>query len=237
MANASSRIQPAPRRSAFTLIETALSTVIIGVGVLAVVEAQQSFLQRNSWSTGGAAATYLANEVRELTQRFPRHDRFSGGIYFLNEADAATFTGWGPEAGETNPPDLDDLDDLDGAVFGNAAPLPDDFTMTRRYDGPINAFAEVIPETLYDGSTETTVTGGVTTPVPMRGWTQIVTVNKVNPTDITEEVADNARVLQGASTLRAVHRYPVRISVTVLRQPDPAQDPEVMTTVSWVVMP
>lgn len=223
----------------FTLLEAALATIIIGVGVLAVVEAQQSFLQRNAFSTGSATATYLANEVREMTRSWPRHDRFSGGLYLIDPADPSTLAGWGREPGETTVNDLDDLDDLDGAVFGDATVFPAGFTMTRRYSGPINAFGEAIPETRFDGTTEMFTPPGETDPVEvaMRGWTQIVSVRKVSPTDITLPVANNADIREGGTILRAVDRYPVRVTVTVLRQADAVQTPEVMTTLSWVVMP
>lgn len=231
---------PARRgRRGFTLLEAAMSTIIIGVGVLAVVEAQQSFLQRNAWSTNGATATLLAGEIREMTKRLPRHDRNAGGLYFLNDADVTTLRGWGPESGEDNAIDLDDLDDLDGAVFGSAAEFPDGFTMTRRYPGPINAFGEAINETTYDGNLLLIAeeVGDEPEPVPMRGWTQIVTVAKVNPYDYTEIVADNLDLRDGSTIIRRVDRYPVRVTVTVLRQPDPNEDPEVMTSLSWVALP
>jgi type II secretory pathway pseudopilin PulG len=223
----------------FTLLETALATIIVGVGVLALVEAQQSFLSRNAHSTSSAAATYLANEIREMTRAWTRHDRFSGGIYLLDDADPSTLTGWGPEAGETGIDDLDDLDDLDGAVFGDAAEFPDGFTMTARYEGPINAFGMVIPQTLYNGATEMIVLDGEDEPVEvaMRGWTQLVQVDKVDPADITEVMAHAADVRDGTTILRRVDRFPVRVTVTVLRQPDPNEAPEVATVLSWVVMP
>ena len=61
-------------RRGFTLIETALATVIIGVGVLALVDSQAAFLASNAWSTQTATANYLANEIREMTRRLPKHD-------------------------------------------------------------------------------------------------------------------------------------------------------------------
>lgn len=239
MSTSSRHAAPRGRARAFTLLEAALATLIIGVGVLAMVEAQQSFLQRNAWSTGGATATYLANELREMTRRMPRHDRFSGGLYFLDPSDPSSLRGWGPEPGEDAPEDLDDLDDFDGAVFGDATRLPEGFTMSRRYPGPINAFGTPIPETRYDGSVETFLPPGATEPVEvaMRGWTQIVTVRKVEPTDITTAVAMAAVASQGGAVVRAVDRFPLRVTVAVLRQADPAADAEVMTSLSWVVMP
>lgn len=240
------RRQPAHRlrsadRSApgFTLLEAALATIIIGVGVLAVVEAQQSFLERNAYSSGSATATYLASELREMARNFPRHDRFSGGLYFLDTNDVGTFAGWGAETGEADVSDFDDLDDLDGAVFGDATEFPAGFTMTSRHDGPIDAFGVVIPETLFDGSTEMFTPPGEAAPVEvaMRGWTQIVTVEKVEPSDITDGVADATDLRDGSTIKRAVDRYPVRVSVTVLKQDAPEDTPVVMTTLSWVVMP
>lgn len=226
-------------RGGFTLLEAAMATIIIGVGVLAVVEAQQSFMQRNAYSSGSATATYLASELREMTRSFSRHDRFSGGIYFVDPADPGSFQGWGIELGETTVPDLDDLDDLDGAVFGDATEFPDGFTLTARYDGPVNAFGEAIPETLFDGSTEMFVPPGEedAVAVAMRGWTQIVSVEKVEPGDITDTVADTYDLRDGATILRAVNRFPVRVTVTVLKQDDAEDEPEVMTVLSWVVMP
>jgi len=220
-------------------METALATVIIGVGVLAVMQAQQSFLQQNNWSTNSSTATYLANEIREMSSVFPRHDRFSGGIFFATPGDPATFTGWGPETGEMLTQDIDDLDDLDGAVFGSATTFPTGFTMTRRYPGPINAFGDVIPETMYDGTTETFTPVGSQVPVdvPMRGWTQIVQVNKVDPYDLGTNVANSAELVSAGQVLRRVDRYPLRVTVTVLYSPD-ANTPAVeVTSINWVAMP
>ncbi len=233
---------PLRRRRApagFTLLETALATVIIGVGVLAVVEAQQAFLQRNSWSTSASTATYIAGEVREMSENLPRHDRFSGGVYFTDPPNLAGFTGWGREAGETTVADTDDIDDLDGAVFGNATTFPAGFTMTHRYPGPINSLRETIPEVLWDGSVEMFTPPGATvaSATPLREWTQIVTVRKVDPYNITTELANNAQLMQGATILRAVDRYPLRVTVTALRQSDPSAPAVAVASTSWVVMP
>lgn len=223
----------------FTLIETALTTIIIGVGVLAVVEAQQAFLERNSWSTSSSTATYLANEVREWTVTFPRHDRFSGGIYFATPGDPFSFAGWGAEGDEATLLDIDDLDDLDGAVFGDAANFPAGFIMSRRFQGPVSAFGQPIPETLWDGTTEMFDPGDGTgpAPVPMRGWTQLVQVDKVSPFNLTQIVPDEDFTSSGGVTVREVDRYPLRVTVTVMTQPDPARPAEVSTSISWVVLP
>jgi len=122
--NGSARHQKA---RGFTLLETALAIVIVGVGVLAIVSAQQAFHQKNSWSTHASIAAFLGNEIRELTFNLPRHDPVTG---------KAT---WGPELAELWVGDYDDLDDFDGpdgtgVVFSAALG-----------NGPINARREVIP--------------------------------------------------------------------------------------------
>jgi len=119
--------QPGKRhRAGFTLIETALATIIVGVGVLAMVSAQAAFHKKNAWSTNASIAMALGNEIREMTWNLPQRDPVTGDAF------------WGPEANEVSFDDYDDLDDFDGdggglifsAAFGN---------------GPINARREVIP--------------------------------------------------------------------------------------------
>ncbi|MEY3025663.1 MAG: hypothetical protein RLZZ238_560 [Planctomycetota bacterium] len=89
-------------RSGFTLIETALATVIVGTGVLAIVSAHQAFFRQNEWSTHASTGQRLGNEIRELTLHLPRHDPVTGLAY------------WGPEPNEFDIEDFDDLDDFDG---------------------------------------------------------------------------------------------------------------------------
>ncbi len=95
------RTHPSARR-AFTLIETALATIIVGTGVLAIMGAQQAFFRQNEWSTHASTGQRLGNEIRELTLHMPRHDPVTG----------VTF--WGPEVSELDVEDFDDLDDFDG---------------------------------------------------------------------------------------------------------------------------
>ena len=231
------RRRPRPL-SGFTLMETSLATVIIGVGVLAIIEAQQSFLRANAWSTHASTATYLASELREMSRNFPRHDRFTGGIYFTDPSDTSSLNGWGPESGEVNTIDLDDLDDLDGAVFGNATEFPDGFTMSTRYPGPISAFGTIIPETLWDGTSESILVNGVEQIIPMRGWTQIVEVEKVDPLDYATKVATNAVELDDDdNVVRGVDRYPLRVTVTILYQGEFDAEAPPVTSISWVVPP
>ncbi|UCD74665.1 MAG: prepilin-type N-terminal cleavage/methylation domain-containing protein [Phycisphaerales bacterium] len=113
-------------RRGFTLIETALATVIVGVGVLAIVSAQTAFHKQNSWSTHASTAMRLGNEIREMTLNLPRHDPVTGDSF------------WGPEANELWVGDYDDLDDFDGA--GNGL-----IFSAEEGNGPINARREIIP--------------------------------------------------------------------------------------------
>ncbi len=230
------RRQHAARR-AFTLIETAFSTIIIGVGVLAIIEAQQAFVVKNAWSTNSSTATYLASEFREMSRNFPRHDRFSGGIYLVDPNDVLSLNGWGLETGETATADFDDLDDLDGLVFGTATNYPDGFVPTQIFDGPINAFGEVLNEMLWDGTVESQTINDEVIPVAMRGWTQIVQVDKLNPNDYSIAVEHGLFEETGGEVTREVDEYPIRVRVTVLFQGPFDAEATPIATVTWVVPP
>ncbi len=132
---------PPPRRArvrpthalerGFTLLETALATIILGTGVLAIIQAQQYFYHQNAWSTQTSTATFLASELRERLYRLPRHDPITRG------------DSWGPEAGEYSPQDYDDLDDFDGADSAGTlweAPWDGDAT------GPLDSRGRVISD-------------------------------------------------------------------------------------------
>jgi len=229
-----------PRR-AFTLIETSLATVIVGVGVLASIEANTSFLQKNAWSTNTSTATFLANELREMTRRYPRHDKFAGGLYF-EDSDAHTgFQGWGPEPNEIfiDPGtlailgfDFDDLDDFDGALFGNATTtLP----FTQRFDGPIDAFGQIIEQTTWTGDLavdENDETFSLTE------WSQHVRVEKVDFNDFTLVLPDANFIAAAAGAPEiAVDSFPVRVTVTVLYQGPLDATASVVAEVSWIAPP
>lgn len=179
------RLDSRPLRTAargFTLIETALATIIVGVGVLSIVGAQQAFHKQNIWSTNAGTAERLGNEIREMTLNLPQHDPVTGAAF------------WGPESTETFLGAYDDLDDFDGdgdglifsAALGN---------------GPVNAHREVIPN--------------------MAGWAQIVTVQNVDPFDITS-VEDDATTTM------------MKVDVVVTYQGPQDTAPLEMTRVSWL---
>lgn len=120
-----------PHRRGFTLIETALATIIVGVGVLSIVSAQQAFHQKNSWSTHLSTATWLGNEIREMTLTLPRHDPVTGDAF------------WGPEPdSELTIFDYDDLDDFDGP--GGNGLLFSGIPVAGVVNGPRNSRREII---------------------------------------------------------------------------------------------
>lgn len=111
----------------FTLIEAALTTVIIGTGVLAIVAAQQAYHHKNNWAQLSSTAMLLANELRELTLTLPMHDPLTGSSTL------------GPETGETGITDFDDLDDFAGTVTSG-------FGAGQTFNPPINALRRPIPD-------------------------------------------------------------------------------------------
>lgn len=112
-------------RRGFTLIEAALTTVIIGTGVLAIVSAQQAYLRKSDWAQRTSTGVLLANELRELTLSLPMHDPIAGSANL------------GPETGENSVADYDDLDDFAGTVTnGTGAGIT--------FSPPINALRQPI---------------------------------------------------------------------------------------------
>lgn len=214
------------RARGFTLIETALATVIIGVGVVAIVEAHQAFMRSNQWSTHAATATFLGGEIREYTLNLPRHDPVTG----LRVA-GGDVEGWGPEPGETVVEDFDDLDDFDGLSFAfNGTP---GFIDDDDLPGPLDAFGLVIPEIFADGTVMLDADGN---PVPMQGWTQTVRVVKVHPTDPTRELTvDFVEAPVGASEGIAIDEFPLRVEVIVTYEGPFVTAPVEITRVAWIV--
>jgi hypothetical protein len=204
-------------RPAFSLLEALMTMVILGVGVLAFVEAQQSFITSNAWSSQAATATFLANEIREMTRKLPRHDPVTG--LYLN---GSVLVGWGRETGEAVVTDLDDIDDFDGLVFG----------ATGNMAGPVNLFGEVIPEVDLQGAVVRDSSGAA---IPMRGWTQAVTVRKINPSNPSQSVTTNTFVAaSGTNPGRPVDKYPLKVTVVVSYQGPMDASPREITRVSWI---
>jgi type II secretory pathway pseudopilin PulG len=106
----------AARRGGFTLLETALATVIVGVGVIATMQVMAAGTQSNDAASNMGTGVQLAHNIRELSLGLPLTDAVYGSSH------------WGLEPGETALT-ANDLDDLDGAVFSP----------------PINARRQVVP--------------------------------------------------------------------------------------------
>lgn len=122
-----SRDRQIRRPAGFTLIEAALTTVIVGTGVLALVGAQQAYQIKNDFAVRANLGQMLANEIRELTAGLPHHDPVTGDANL------------GPEPGETTLFDWDDLDDFAGAIDGAG------FSSTVSLNPPVNATGVAIP--------------------------------------------------------------------------------------------
>lgn len=125
--------RPASRRRAaagFTLIEAALTTVIVGTGVLAIVAAQQAYHAKNQWAVRTGTAMLLANEIRELTMTLPYRDPQGGGTVGAEEGDFALW---------------DDLDDFAGDIDAQYQGSGVSFSAADG-TGPVNALREQIPD-------------------------------------------------------------------------------------------
>jgi prepilin-type N-terminal cleavage/methylation domain-containing protein len=94
------RRRPVHVRPGFTLIEAAITTVILGVGFVAVLELFGTTTKNLRAADAMTASTMLADHARELTETLPFNDPESGALTF------------GPEADETTNADIDDLDDF-----------------------------------------------------------------------------------------------------------------------------
>ena len=219
-------------RRGFTLLEAALATVIIGVGVLALIESHQAFLRANDWSTHTATATYLANEVREYMRGLPRHDPVTG-LYIDN---TNTLQGWGPDAGEVLLADFDDVDDFDGPASAGLLISWDGTPgmVDNDLPGPIDASGQVIPEILANGDVMLDEVFGL--PAALQGWSQFVRVEKLFPFDTAQVVADDALIPPDATFDGVgVDGFPLRVSVTVRYQGRNMTAPTDVATVVWVV--
>lgn len=120
------------RAAGFTLIEAALTTVIVGTGVLSIVAAQQAYHQKNDWAQRTATGMLLANEIRELTLPLPRHDPISGA------------TNLGPESNEGS--DVTKWDDLDDFAGGITVYLTQDVSKRPIFSPPINSLRQPIAD-------------------------------------------------------------------------------------------
>lgn len=110
-------------RRGFTLVEAALTTTIVSLGVVAILATQDAYQKKNNWAQRVSTALLLGNELRELTMNMPLNDPILG---------QAT---WGPEENESSIEYFDDVDDFDG-VDGEG----------MEFSPPITALREEIPD-------------------------------------------------------------------------------------------
>ena len=98
--------QPGPVASGFTLIEAMIATVIVGVGVTALLAVMASGTRANSESVLLTRGVFIAQQMRERLVLLPYSDPQTGDITF------------GPEESATGYFVLfDDKDDFDGAAI------------------------------------------------------------------------------------------------------------------------
>src|SRR5687767_14227459 len=91
-------------RRGFTLMEAMLATIIIGVGLLALMQLMGSLTAQNATAHQMTTARLLATNVHEAM----------AGLTFSDPAYSNTY--FGPEPGETLP-HYNDTDDFDGRTF------------------------------------------------------------------------------------------------------------------------
>ena len=120
------------RSGGFTLIEAALTTVIVGTGVLAMVAAQQAYHIKNNWAQQTGTAQLLANEMRELTLSLPIRD-------------PQVFSEIGPSSSETSVADFDNVYDFAGTIDGVGQGAGLTFGDGGDHAGPVNALGQVVP--------------------------------------------------------------------------------------------
>ena len=129
-------------RRGFTLIESAITMVIVGVGTLSLLQLLAAGTVSNSECSELMVGLHLANDIREMSR----------GMKF---ADPTTPTHWGLESGETAVAHWDDVDDLDGQTIW---PPVDARKQT------LNRYARwkqrVTVETVMPGDVATTTTKG-----------------------------------------------------------------------------
>lgn len=195
-----------------------MALTIVGVGVLAFVDAQTAFTRSNAWSSQSATAMLLANEVREFTRKLSRHDPVTG-----LEIRSGTLHGWGMESGEVDASDIDDVDDLDGVTFGNGG----------TFEGPIDAEGNVIPSININGDVQTDANDD---PIPLQGWRQRVIVEKVDPYNFLTVRADNYQQAASASLpFIPVNEFPLRVTVIVEYQSLTDVNPQEVSRLTFIV--
>ena len=150
----------ARRRRGFTLIEAALTGVIVGTGVLAMVSAQQAYHIKNNWALRTGTGQLLANEMRELMLNLRPYDP-AQPLHVGAESNESGNAS--PASDPANVPFWDDVDDFAGTPSGGT------YTGVT-FQPPINGMGQAI-----DG---------------MDQWSQDVHVESVLPGSLDLELTD-----------------------------------------------
>lgn len=98
-------LRPTRRRRGFSLVEVLVATVILGIGMAALMTAMAANTRTNTEGQSVTQAVFLAQELREYTLTLPFADPTPG--------DAGSPPGVDPYDGGT----IDDLDDLMDRTF------------------------------------------------------------------------------------------------------------------------
>jgi len=143
-------------RRGWTLIETTLTTIIVGLAITALVKQVLATTQQNAYTLRLTTGSLLAENCREMMMGVPFADPMNGVSAF------------GPDSGETLATfnDIDDFDGFDSTVRA-------DITVGQPV-GVVDAARRVITETV----------GGVQqVPAEWKNWRQQIAVDPVDPTN------------------------------------------------------
>ena len=154
-----SRRRGCASRRGFTLIEAALATVIIGIGVVALLELLAAGTMSNSAGTELTTATSLANNIHEISMILPFNDPGNGASTSTKEAG-------GPTA-------YNDIWDMNGDTY--SPPLD----VTRH---PLNAYSTWAQQVTVQSVQPDTLTAGRPNSVtlPTARVTVVITHNGKN---------------------------------------------------------
>lgn len=139
-------------------METALTTIIVGLSITSLVKLVLSTTQTNRYTQRLTIGCLLAENCREMMTNLPFADPAESTLNF------------GPENGQTLATfnDVDDFDVFDSTVRTD---LPSGSPV-----GPVDAARRVITETV----------GGVTqVPLEWRNWRQQIAVDPVDPNNLS----------------------------------------------------
>jgi hypothetical protein len=199
------RARRTAHRAGFTLLETALAMVIVMVGVVAMIEAQQGFVHSNTWSSHEATATTWPTRSASgcgscrATTRCP-------GSALQTAAGRRSPRVWDASPARSRSWTFDDVDDYDGVEFGGNGTSTAHRRVRHDDPGCGRARRDRVDPT----------TGP---PMPLQGWSQSVTVEKVDPYDFTEswDVGAHRQLPHRGQVPAPRHRVTVRS-----RAPGPA---------------